>query len=328
MAPEAITAIALPPEPLAATPLAPAPADGAPPPVPAARRVADPDWPPNESPDAPPELPVMQTTVRAARMLTRWMMQLPLRPVVTRVVALPPTPLAATPASVLPAGPSDGEPATLPWPGEPPDALASTAPTMPGVQLTDRAAAELEVLSAQLPWVPGVATQVEVPTPAGAELAEPGAATAAPAEPPPGGGMTVTSPESPPLPIPMTLPESPVVHVTVSALIRSVTLMTQSPVAPEVGPATPGPPGPLAAVGGAAPGGAGAFAALAVLADGASPVVAVAGAGAGAGAPAAGAAAGALPGPGALAPDPAPEAAPDALCLDAGVAPGSWERAR
>ncbi len=61
--PEEITAMASPPGPLAAPPPAmPCPGDS---------RVAAPDFPPVELPLAGPEPPVMQITVRAARMLTR-----------------------------------------------------------------------------------------------------------------------------------------------------------------------------------------------------------------------------------------------------------------
>jgi hypothetical protein len=254
VAPDAITAIAVPPAPLVATPdpaPAPAPPD-APPPDPAARSVAEPDRPPYESPLAPPELPVMQTTVSAARMLTRWMMQLPVRPVVTLVVALPPLPLDArsgTPPALAPSLDPGSGPAMVPWPGVPPEAVAATDPTVPGVQLTDSAAAALEVVNTQLPWVPGVATAADAAAPAVAgSVGLAGAAAAELGGPLPVAGMIVTAPESPPRPTPTTLPESPVVQVTDRALVRSVTLMLQSPLAPEVGSAMPGPPSPEAAV--------------------------------------------------------------------------------
>ncbi len=50
------------------------------------------------------------------------------------------------------------------------------------------------------------------------------------------------------MPTPVALPESPVAHRTDRGIIRSVTEMLQSPVPPEAGEVTPGPPGPLAAL--------------------------------------------------------------------------------
>src|SRR5215471_14113451 len=62
-----------------------------------------------------------------------------------------------------------------------------------------------------------------------------------------GSGTMFDSPELPPVVMPWTLPESPVPQVTASGAIRSVTVMLQSPVAPDVGVSTADPPVPLSA---------------------------------------------------------------------------------
>src|SRR5215475_11920707 len=93
-----------------AGPPAPLPAragDAAPPPLWLPMRWAPPDEPPAATPLDEPELPVTQTTVRSASILISWMTQLPVRPVVTRVVARPPSPLVASsgePPAISPAG--------------------------------------------------------------------------------------------------------------------------------------------------------------------------------------------------------------------------------
>ncbi|MDQ6946113.1 MAG: hypothetical protein M3256_07530 [Actinomycetota bacterium] len=159
--PDEMTAMALPPAPLFDVLLEPP--DVAGPLGPAATSVAEPDRPPPEVPMASPELPVMHITVRPARMFTRWMMQLPVRPELTVVEAFPPAPLAAAPGGDPPGMsalfPSAAPPETLDGPGEPAAALASADPTVPGVQLTDNVAAVLVVVRTQLPLIPVVANE-------------------------------------------------------------------------------------------------------------------------------------------------------------------------
>lgn len=162
-------------------------------------------------------------------------MQFPVRPDAARVVASPPAPLAATLG-----GPAPGVSPPPEGPGEPPTAVASADPTVPGAQLTDRAAAVLAVASWHWPALPGTVTAAEPPAVATARLG------AGPL-PPPGTKTPVAAPESPPVPVPVALPEFPVRQVTETGLLRLVTAMLQSPVAPDAGTAVPGPPGPLAA---------------------------------------------------------------------------------